>query len=185
LIERADGAELERLLRREYPELDIEAELFRTDAQMDVFDLYDMLLRPLEKVRQNPVYHPEGDALYHSLQVFELARQVRAYDEEFLLAALLHDVGKGIDPHDHVAAGLEALGDSISARTAWLIEHHMLVHQLRAGTLGARARRRLVEHEDYEDLVLLSEADAAGRVPGVVVCTIDEALAFIRELGSG
>ena len=28
--------------------------------------------RPLESVKQNPKYHPEGDALYHSLQVFEL-----------------------------------------------------------------------------------------------------------------
>ena len=47
--------------------------------------------------------HPEGDALYHSLQVFHLAREARPYDEEFLLAALLHDVGKAVDPQDHAA----------------------------------------------------------------------------------
>ena len=61
-----------------------------------------MLLQPLEGVKQSPKHHPEGDALYHSLQVFELARDERPYDEEFLLAALLHDVGKAIDPADHV-----------------------------------------------------------------------------------
>jgi HD superfamily phosphodiesterase len=61
-------------------------------------------------VKQNPVYHPEGDALYHSLQVFELARQQVPWDEEFLLAALLHDVGKAIDPADHVAAGDRGIG---------------------------------------------------------------------------
>ena len=33
-------------------------------------------------------------------QVFHLARNVRPYDEEFLLAALLHDVGLAIDPDD-------------------------------------------------------------------------------------
>ena len=55
-----------------------------------------------------------SDALYHSLQVFELAREERPYDEEFLLAALLHDVGKAIDPHDHVATGVEALRGSLS-----------------------------------------------------------------------
>ena len=52
-------------------------------------------------------------------------RDVQPYDEEFLLAALLHDVGKAIDPHDHVAAGMDAFRGSITERTMWLIEHHM------------------------------------------------------------
>ena len=56
--------------------------------------------------------------LYHSLQVFELAREALPYDEEFLLAALLHDVGKAIDARDHVAAGLEALDGHITPRRA-------------------------------------------------------------------
>ncbi len=182
LIERADAAELERLLLAEYPGIDLEMELSSVDDQMEVWDLYDMLLRPLEKVQQNPAYHPEGDALYHSLQVFELAKQVRGYDQEFLLAALLHDVGKAMDPQDHVAAGLEALGGAITERTAWLIENHMLAHECRQGRLGARARRRLTESEDFEDLMLLSEADKAGREAGVVVCSVDEALEFVRGL---
>ena len=58
-----------------------------------------------KRIKQNPKYHPEGDALYHSLQVFHLAREARPYDEEFLLAALLHDVGKAIDPQDHCERG--------------------------------------------------------------------------------
>ena len=73
---------------------------------------------------QRPQSHPEGDALYHSLQVFELAREELPYDEEFLLAALLHDVGKGLDPQDHIGAALEALDGHITPRTAWFIEHH-------------------------------------------------------------
>ena len=40
------------------------------------------------------------------------------YDEEFLLAALLHDVGKAIDPSDHVEAALQALEGSITERTS-------------------------------------------------------------------
>ena len=89
-------------------------------------------------MKQSAKHHPEGDVLYHLLQVFELAREERPWDEEFLLAALLHDVGKGIDPYDHVAAGLQALDGLITQRTAFLIEHHMLALEYRAGTLGHR-----------------------------------------------
>ncbi len=124
-IERASIAELEALLREENPELNLESEVERLEDHIDRFTLFRMLLEPLGGVKQSPKYHPEGDALYHSLQVFELARDERPYDEELLLAALLHDVGKAIDPSDHVNAALEALEGSISERTAWLIEHHM------------------------------------------------------------
>lgn len=183
LIEKAEMGEVEALLRREEPEIDLELELSNVEDQIDPWELYELLLRPLEKVMQHPRHHPEGDALFHSLQVFELALRHRAYDQEFLLAALLHDVGKGIDPGDHVGAGLEALEGAISERTAWFIEHHMEAHQCRDGTIGARARRRLAVSEDFEDLILLSEIDQAGRVPGAVVMTLDEALKIAKEAG--
>jgi hypothetical protein len=181
-IERASIAELEQFLATEYPELDVNAELEESAAQVDRFQLYESLLLPLENVKQPLKYHPEGDALYHSLQVFDLARNELAYDEEFLAAALLHDVGKAIDPADHVGAALEALDGFISERTAWLIEHHMLAHQLTDGTLGARARRRLQESEFFDELVMLGECDRAGRVPGVVAPELEEALDYLREL---
>jgi HD superfamily phosphodiesterase len=133
-------------------------------------------------VKQNPVRHPEGDALYHSLQVFELARDRVPYDEELILAALLHDVGKAIDSRDHVRAGLDALDGAITERTTFLIEHHMAAHQVADGTIGHRARLRLEESEDFEDLVLLGELDRAGRQTGVQVCTVEEALAYVRGL---
>lgn len=120
--------------------------------------------------------------LYHSLQVFELARQELPYDEEFLLAALLHDVGKAIDPPEHVAAALEALEGTITPRTAWLIEHHMEAHGLLDGTLGMRNRRRLEASDDFEELKLLSRCDRDGRVKGAEAPELDEALEYLREL---
>ena len=99
-----------------------------------------------------------------------------------MFAALLHDVGKAIDARDHVAAGLEALDGSITARTEWLISHHMDAHRIHDGTIGYRARRRLAESDDYEDLLLLGECDRDGRVPGMVVPDVDEALDIIREV---
>jgi len=148
----------------------------------DRFEVYAALLAPLEDVRENPELHPEGDVLYHSLQVFELARQQLHYDEEFLLAALLHDVGKAIDPKDHVTAGLEALDGYITARTAWLVEHHTEALALLSGTLGARARRRLAASENFEELMLLARCDRQGRAVGVSVPDVPEALDYLRRL---
>ncbi len=181
-IERATAKQLEQLLAEQYPDLDVEAALADAELGVDRFQLFEALLLPLENVKQNPEYHPEGDALYHSLQVFDHARDALPYDEEFLTAALLHDLGKGIDPGDHVAAGLEALGGSITERTAWLIEHHMQAHQIHDGTIGRRRHRRLQENESYGELVLLGECDRAGRVPGANAPELDEALDYLREL---
>jgi len=183
-IERASIAELEQFLAREYPDLPLETAVAEMEQRVDRFQVYEALLLPLEQVKESRRYHPEGDALYHSLQVFELARDELPYDEEFLLAALLHDVGKAIDREDHVAAGLEALDDFITPRTAWLIEHHMLGHGLIDGTLGARARRRLQKSEDFEELQLLAECDRDGRQVGVQTCDLEEALDYVRDLAA-
>lgn len=181
-IERASIAELEKLLAGEYAEISLEDAVLEAERNVDRFQVYRMLLLPLEHVKQNPKYHPEGDALYHSLQVFDLARDELPYDEEFLLAALLHDVGKAVDRHDHVAAGLEALEEVIRPRTAWLIAHHTQAQAARAGTLGVRARRRLEASEDYDELMLLAGCDQAGRQAGVEAPELDEALDYLREL---
>ena len=181
-IEKASIAELEAALKAEDPDIDLDFEVTRVEDQIDRFELYRMLLMPLEGVKQSPKYHPEGDALYHSLQVFELARDERGYDEEFLLAALLHDVGKAIDPADHVLAGLQALEGTITERTETLIALHMDALAYRNGTLGARARLRLQQSEEFEDLMLLRELDSRGRERGAIVCEVAEALEYIKSL---
>lgn len=181
-IERASLAEFEAMLVQEYPAVDLEEALAQAENKIDRFQVYRSLLLPLEGVKQHKKYHPEGDVLYHSLQVFDLAQDELPYDEEFLLAALLHDVGKGIDPGNHVGAALEALEDFCTERTLWLIEHHMQAHALIDGTIGARARRRYQQNENFEELILLGECDRAGREPGVEVPDVDDALDELREL---
>ncbi len=181
-IERASIPQLEELLAKEYPNLDLDDALEEVNESVDPYEMFRLYLLPLDKVKQNPVYHPEGDVLYHLLQVFELARNERPYDEEFLLAALLHDIGKGLDPTDHVQSGLEALEGLITERTTFLIENHMVAREYRNGTLGHRQRLKLQESDDLEDLLLLSELDDAGRVPGARVPTVDEAIRYLRDL---
>ncbi len=146
------------------------------------FDQYSLLLEPLDRVRLNRDTHPEGDLLYHSLQVFELARDARPWDEEFVTAALLHDVGKGIDPYDAETATLKALDGIVWERTMWFVENLPTQHRLYDGTIGVRARRRLSQHEDGEDLKVLAKCDSDGRVPGRRVCELDEAIEYLKSL---
>src|SRR5437762_5868006 len=68
-IERASIAELEALIAEEYPDLDTEAELAAAEVDVDPFPIFRLLLLPLENVKGSAQYHPEGDVLYHALQV--------------------------------------------------------------------------------------------------------------------
>jgi len=181
-MERATIKELEQLISREHPNLAHDTVHQEEVTVVDRFQVYESLLLPLEHIHEDRKYHPEGDVLTHSLQVFNLARAESPYDEEFLLAALLHDVGKGIDPKDHVAAALEALDGFVTDRTAWLIAHHMEAQQILDNTIGQRARRRLESSEDYELLLLLAKCDRAGRQTNAVVPDLDEVMEYLRNL---
>lgn len=154
------------------------------DEEVDRFELYRMLLDPLAAIIPGRTHHPEGDLLYHSLQVFTLARDQLPYDEEFLLAALLHDTGKAIDPYDHEQAAVDVLGDAITERTAWLITHHTDGLHLLDGSLGVRARRRLEQSPDFEDLLRLAECDRDGRRLGMQTGDADDALEVLADLAA-
>lgn len=180
-MERASVDELEQLIQREHPHADLANE---DEPQADASYLWLLLLQPLANVKQNPIYHPEGDALYHSLQAFELARDARPYDAELITAALLHDVGKAIDRKDHVGAALEALEGTLTAREHFLIAHHMDAQALLCDTLGHKLRRRLQQSEWFDDVMLLREIDTKARVPGVDVCTPQEALDYLDAMNS-
>jgi hypothetical protein len=154
------------------------------DDELDRFTLYELLLEPLARISPGRTHHPEGDLLYHSLQVYTLAREQLAYDEEFLTAALLHDAGKAIDPYEHEQAVVDTLGDAITERTAWLILHHTDGLHLLNATLGARARKRLEQSPDFEDLLRLAECDRDGRTPGRQTPDLQTALAELESLAA-
>ena len=146
------------------------------------FATYRVLLEDLADVRQGSARHPEGDCLTHSLQVYVFARQQTAWDEEFLLAALLHDVGKAIHYRDPVPAAVEALGDDVTDRTRWFIERQSEGRRWVGGDLSPRALRRLSAHPDGELLKALARCDARGTRRAMRVPQLDEALEELREL---
>gem|GEM_PF-1166717 len=153
-------------------------EVFAHDRR-DTYRYLELLLSRLNGVALDPELHPEGDALYHSLQVFELGKQQLPYDEEFLQACLLHEVGRAIDRHHATLATLSALGDMISERTHWLIEHLPdAVNYLSTGKISKGIRR----HEQFDELMLFTECDLDGTVRGFPVSELDEAISYLEEI---
>jgi hypothetical protein len=69
-----------------------------------------------------------------------------------------------------------------TSTSQFLVAHHMEAHAYRDGALGHRARERLQASDDFEELMLLGELDRAGRQRGVQVCTVSEALAYVKSL---
>jgi len=148
----------------------------------DRWDALAAIVAVLATVRRDPARYPEGDALEHSLQVFEGVHRERPFDEELLTAALVHDVGLAIDREQPVASGLEALVGLITPRTAWFVETLPAARGYRDQSLGLRARRRLQSHPDFLDVMLLADADRQAHVRGGQAPSLDQAIATLRAL---
>ena len=135
-------------------------------------ELLDLLLA-LDGVPQDSKYHPEGDALFHTLQVFGLAlRETR--DPILLGAALLHDVGKADAGSDHDEVGADLLEGLIHPRAVWLVRHHLdLLRHPR------RARHRGIE---IGALQQLRRWDLGGRHPDARVMSPEHAVSIVSEL---
>lgn len=139
-------------------------------------DLFS-LLSSLNGVRQSPRHHPEGDALFHSLQVFELARRESA-DAVLWAAALFHDVGKAVDGPLHDEVGADLLDGLLCPRAVWLVRHHLdLLKDPRA------TRRRHRGTDALRDLEKLRRWDLGGRDPRARVVSID--CAFDQLIAGG
>ena len=139
-------------------------------------DLFS-LLSSLNGIRQSPRYHPEGDALFHSLQVFELARR-ESEDPVLWAAALFHDVGKAVDGPLHDEVGADLLDGLLCPRAVWLVRHHLdLLKDPRT------TRRRHRGTDALRDLEKLRRWDLGGRDPSARVVSID--CAFDQLIAGG
>lgn len=135
------------------------------------------LLLALDGVQQDPRWHPERDALYHSLQAFDLARR-DSDDRALWAAALFHDVGKALGSADHAEVGADLLDGLLAPRVVWLVRHHLDLLDAPAAT-----KRRLRGTKELADLQRLRRWDVGGRSPFASVLSPDAAIADLFAEG--
>lgn len=132
------------------------------------------LLLDLDGIPQNPMYHPEGDALFHSLQVFQHALK-QSDDPNLLAAALFHDVGKAYGCPNHEILGAEMLSQVLNNEIVWLIEHHLDLLKKPVHT-----RKRLKhKQQKLNQLQQLRKWDIAGRDPLADVISAEQAISIL------
>lgn len=138
------------------------------------------LLLDLDEIEQNPVYHPEGDALFHSLQVFQHAFKQNA-NPILLAAALFHDVGKVHGSKRHEIVGAEMLDGILNEKIVWLVEHHLDLLRKPSFT------EKQLKHKptQLDDLRHLRKWDLAGRDVFADVVTPEEAVDTVMSFKKG
>ena len=150
----------------------------------DRFDKIAALVRPLAAVRLDATYYHVATLLDFTLLSFSYVEQRRPFDEELLTASLLVEAGRVIDRRRAIEAILDAADGLVSPRTVWLIEMRNAATAYSAGTLGHRARHRLVAHADFDDVMLLAEAVRAEDAGEMNHRSLDQAVERLRALSS-
>jgi predicted HD phosphohydrolase len=124
------------------------------DAEEEALELPDRLLdtlRGLERF-QGP---QKVTRLEHSLQSATRAHNDRL-DEEYVVAALLHDIGDHLAPYSHGEYVAAVLKPFVHERLCWIIQKHGLFQAYYyAHHLGGdrNARDRYKDHPWYDDCV--------------------------------
>ncbi|MCG6158450.1 HD domain-containing protein [Rubinisphaera margarita] len=176
-IERVVGSQPERFTR---PVIATPVEDDEDSAiELSWGDQFRPLLESLADFTFNSEDHPEGDALYHSLQVYQLGRELHPYDVEFQWACLLHDIGYVVDARTPCEAALRVLEGRVTERVEFLVGNLEAGHQFLNGGSQAKSLRK---SEDFGELLDLARCDRNGRQRGQSVPTLDEALAELEEL---
>ena len=160
---------------------------FRVLEEAGALEPWFKELAALQKIPQNPVYHPEGDAFTHTPMVLDAAAEIRDTVKlkdplAFMLACLCHDLGKAVSMqvkedgkiqaigHEHT--GVPLCGDmlsrlGVSKKTIAYVQNmcklHMRVHTCWYGKARvSRTNLLFDEAEIPEELAWLVVCDSRG-----------------------
>ncbi len=153
--------------------------------------LLDKIFKPLDKLiglKQNPIYHPEGDVWNHTMMVLDEGANIKEksnYPICLMLSCICHDLGKitttrikngKIISYDHenqlhlTDKFLKNITDNKDLITSVkiLVRNHMRPNVIAKNNSSNKAIRKLIVDTsgklvDIKDAILLSKADRLGR----------------------
>ena len=138
-------------------------------------------------VPQNPVFHPEGDVFEHTMLVVDCAAELRHKAQNplgIMLAALTHDLGKAACTQVQLDGKITAYGHEVAGRPLCrslmarltddavltdYVENMVWLH-MRPNILAKCRSKKKKTRQLFdlslcpEDLILLSRADASGKL---------------------
>jgi len=181
-VERVFEEMSKALLKAERPSV-----FFRELRRMDHLKEFFPEIAACIGVEQNPRFHPEGDVFEHTMLVIDCAAKLRGRAKEplmFMISALMHDLGKivatevqedgKITAYGHEVLGLPTVERQLRRLTNHqkLIEYvlnqtelHMRPNKLAQSNSRKKKTRMLFDLSVCpEDLILLSRADASGKL---------------------
>ena len=121
----------------------------------------------------------------HALQTATRALRDGA-DEEMVVAALLHDIGDALAPHNHSEFAAAILRPYVSARTWWIVQHHGIfqAYYYAHYTGGDRnARERYRDHPCYQATIdFCHRWDQASFDPGYDALPVEHFEPMVRRV---
>lgn len=148
--------------------------------------LAESLLATL-RLLSGPLLGYQIDREQHSRQAATRALR-NGESHSFVVAALLHDIGDVLAPHNHSAVAAEILAPYVDDETTWVIGHHGLFqgyyyfHQL-GGDRDARDCYQASPHYD-RCVAFCAEYDQNSFDPGYDTLPIQEFEPLVREVVS-
>ncbi len=115
----------------------------------------DRLLAELARQADDGFEGYQVTRLEHALQTATRARRDGA-DEDWVVAALLHDIGDGLAPQNHDRFAAEILRPFVREEVAWVIAHHGLFQMYYYGHhygWDRNERERFRDHPYYPSAV--------------------------------
>lgn len=145
----------------------------------------DRLLQELARQGEETLEGYKVSRLEHGLQSASRAEREGA-DIDWIVSALLHDIGDGLAPQNHDRMAAEILRPFVREECAWVVEHHGLFQTYYFGHhygWDRNARDKFKDHKHYQACVDFCERwDQASFDPGYDSENLEHFAPLVREV---